>query len=549
MGCCETSNKKNIQVNISWEQINKVSKGICKIIIKGTSMNATGFFLDIYPTMKCLLTNNHVISQDMVNANSIIEIENDSGEKIELKLNKNERYIKCFDKPIDITIIQIKNSDMIDKYFQFLLYDTNYKNGYSNYEKQTIFALQHRLGNQLQFGSGIILKNINVGCSFAHDINTDVGSSGSPIILSSNSKVIGIHKSGNIKTKENYATYIGIIFEEINKDFNQQLIIKEPNINLLNKNEKPSKIVAILVVIPEYVNKEILIINSYENYLRNSLFTKMNLQDAKGDERLYNEEQIKQCEIKIDGEKIDFTYSLKFPTSGRHIITYTFKNKLTKCHCLFYNCPHFIVIDLSKFNAENVTDMRLMFYRCTHLVQVNLPKLNTKNLVNISGMFGFCHFIENIDLSYFETSNVTDMSMLFLFCFELKKIKFSSNFDTRNVANMNLMFGGCKSLKNIDVSNFNTQNVKDMSLLFSVCSSLKSLDLSNFNTQNVENMSLMFESCSSLSHLNLLNFNTQNVTNISKMFKGCNSLKKENIVSNDKKILNEYDKKLIYDEE
>ncbi len=44
MGCCETSNKKNIQVNISWEQINKVSKGICKIIIKGTSMNATGFF-------------------------------------------------------------------------------------------------------------------------------------------------------------------------------------------------------------------------------------------------------------------------------------------------------------------------------------------------------------------------------------------------------------------------------------------------------------------------------------------------------------------------
>ncbi len=537
MGCCESTNsiKKD---NITVEQMIIASKAICKIVIKGKNGNATGFFLDLYPTMKCLLTNYHVVSQDMVDANSFIEIENDAGVKIELKLNKNERYIKCINKPIDITIIEIKNSDIINKYFQFLEYDTNYKNGYKNYEKKTVFALQHRLGNKLQFGSGNILENI--GYSFAHNIPTDVGSSGSPIILSSNTKVVGIHKSGS--PNENYGTFIGIIFEEINKDFNPKLIINEQNNNILNKNEV-SKIVAILVVIPDNVNKDIPIINSYENSVRNSVLTKMNLIDNKGDERFYNEEQIKQCEIKIDGEKIDFTYSLKFPKSGRHIITYTFKNRLTKCNRLFYNCPNLVSIDLSKFNTENITDMSFMFYRCTYLFNVNIPYLNTKNLTNIAGMFGFCHFIENIDLSHFETSNVTNMNGLFLFCFKLKNIKFSSNFKTRNVIEMNSMFYGCESLYDIDLSNFNTQNVENMSLMFCGCSSLTSLNLSNFNTQNVKDMSLMLDGCSSLVYLNLLNFNTQNVTDMKNMFRGCDSLARNNLISNDEKILNEYNNK------
>ena len=42
----------------------------------------------------------------------IIEIYNK--EKYELKLNKNERYIKTYENPIDITIIQINDlNDMV----------------------------------------------------------------------------------------------------------------------------------------------------------------------------------------------------------------------------------------------------------------------------------------------------------------------------------------------------------------------------------------------------------------------------------------------------
>ena len=50
---------------------------------------------------------------------------------------------------------------------------------------------------------------------FQHDISTDVGSSGSPVILLSNSKVIGIHKKGS--KKFNLGTFIGVIIDELNK--------------------------------------------------------------------------------------------------------------------------------------------------------------------------------------------------------------------------------------------------------------------------------------------------------------------------------------------
>ena len=45
MGCCESEGNQK-SVNIPLEQMNKVSKSVCKINIKKNE-NATGFFLDI----------------------------------------------------------------------------------------------------------------------------------------------------------------------------------------------------------------------------------------------------------------------------------------------------------------------------------------------------------------------------------------------------------------------------------------------------------------------------------------------------------------------
>ena len=118
MGICDTTkqidekNLNNGKRTVKYDFIMKASKSVCRLYNKANNEYATGFFMDIYPSFKCLLTNYKVITQNMVDSNSVIKISNNSGVNEELKLNKNERYIKCLEI-YDITIIQIKASDKI----------------------------------------------------------------------------------------------------------------------------------------------------------------------------------------------------------------------------------------------------------------------------------------------------------------------------------------------------------------------------------------------------------------------------------------------------
>jgi len=234
-------------------------------------------------------------------------------------------------------------------------------------------------------------------------------------------------------------------------------------------------------IFPDDINKDIQIINSFENHKRIE-----KLEDKEDDYKYENEKEIKEnIEIRINGKKIEFSYLYKFIKEGKYKIEYIFKNYMTKTDFMFCHCTSLTNLNLSKFITQNVTNMSGMFYDCASLINLNL-----------------------------------------------------SNFKTQNATNMSEMFSGCKSLINLNLSNFNTQNVTDMSFMFSSCKSLTNLNLSNFNTRNVADMSFMFSSCISLINLNLSNFNTQNVIYMSEMLSGCNSLKKENIITEDNKIKN-----------
>ena len=130
---------------------------------------------------------------------------------------------------------------------------------------------------------------------------------------------------------------------------------------------------------------------------------------------------------------------------------------------------------------------------------------------------------------------------MFYLCNSLTYIDLS-NFNTQNVTNMHSMLCGCWSLTNINLTNFNTQNVTNMAQMFDGCCSLTSLDLSNFNTQKVTNMNWMFYYCKSLKYLNLSNFNTQNAGGyMGLMFEACLSLTKKNLITNDKRIILEFE--------
>ena len=236
-------------------------------------------------------------------------------------------------------------------------------------------------------------------------------------------------------------------------------------------------------------NKEIQIINSFENYQRME-----GIKSKKDDWKFNNEKEIEEnVQIKINDIDIDFTYTYRFPKVGIYKVEYIFNNNITKLNHMFYNC--------------------------SKIVNLFLPKLDTKNVTNMNSMFCRCNSLTNLGICKFNTQSVTDMGCL---------------------------FSDCISLKKVDISNFKTHNVKNMYCMFSCCNSLKTLNLSNFNTQNVTNMKYMFLNCKSLRKINIENFNSQNVTDMNWMFNGCHSLKKSDIETKDNIILKYFDKQRIY---
>ena len=314
--------------------------------------------------------------------------------------------------------------------------------------------------------------------------------------------LINKEKIENINTKK--------IYDEFNK------YEKDVDKNNISGN---NKIIGLININNDDINKEIPIINSYENY------KKMHKDEIKKEElKFKNEKEIKEnTEIKINGKKIDFSYYHKFIKEGTYNIEYIFKNNLTDINHMFYECKNLLNLDLSKFETKNINNMYRMFQDCKSLKKINLSNFNVQNVIDMSRMFEYCESLISLDLSYFNTQKLIYSNFMFYRCKSLKNLNIS-NFNTQNVINMSYMIYGLESLTNLNLSNFNTQSVTNMNAMFGCCKSLISLDLSNFNTQNVTTMTEMFKECKSLTCLDLSNFNTQNVTNMSGMFKECESL-------------------------
>ena len=508
------------------ELLNMAKKSVCKISTeKGNSKLigfGTGFFMRISDSLKYLFTNYRVVAKDAKEIK--IEINNQKN----IKINLENRNVKYFEKPIDITIVEIKESDIFYKEIEFLSYDSNYKQkGYLIYKNVDVFSIEYPHGQEAESASGKII-NIN-GNEFEHNIPTEKGSSGSPIILLNSNKnfiqVIGIHKNANTFKHINGGSFIGVIIEEIYTNLNR---IENNNINKeinksSNQNSNKIPLESLLYkysdsfILSEFLIddiSEIRIINSYEEQVNNTIlgslpsFASDLIFDSKYEEDLKNENEIKQCEIRINKELIPFEYIHKF-RKGKYIIKYSFKNNLKKINHMFFECKSLISIDLSNLNAHNIVDMSYLFSKCSSLKFINLSNFKSQNLKDINHMFDSCTSLEKINLS---------------------------NFNTESVSDMNHLFYGCSSLKSLDLSYFNTQNTVDMESMFENCSSLEKLDLSNFITQNVTKMNLMFYGCKNLKYLNLSNFGIDNTNNNSEMFGECNSLKSENIIVKDNRI-------------
>ena len=141
-------------------------------------------------------------------------------------------------------------------------------------------------------------------------------------------------------------------------------------------NDIYNEIVAEINIEKKDIDKEIRIINSFEEYKRNHINLKVD-----NELRYKNEKEIMDnCEIKIGEKKINFFYFIRFSKPGNYKIKYTFINNLTKTDFMFADCSNLHYLDLLNFNTQYVTNMACMFYRCNSLDTIKL-------LVFIIGIF------------------------------------------------------------------------------------------------------------------------------------------------------------------
>ena len=192
--------------------------------------------------------------------------------------------------------------------------------------------------------------------------------------------MIGILKNADMKSKDNYGSFIGEIFNN-NKDLNN---------NIKNAKIKNNYIIGEIYISKENVGKYIRIINSYEEYCRESKAS------IKQENR--NEKEIKECNIEINDNKIAFCYFFKFSKKGKYKIKYIFEKYLTEINNIFSDCFSLINLDLSNFNTQNATHMNGMFSNCSSLVNLNLSNFNTIKVISMSWMFSNCSSLTNLDL-------------------------------------------------------------------------------------------------------------------------------------------------------
>ena len=199
---------------ISLKQTEKIivqikSNSICRINYKGT-----GFFVKIPYKSKLLpvlITSNQAINIDDIQNNRNISIHLNKDMKIKTIKLDNNRLIYTNEK-LDITIIEIKENidnlninylELEDKIINYLKLDKIKLNKTESpdYLDESIYLLNYHKDKDIFVSYGKLL-DINNN-EIIHNSNIKGESSGSPILLINNQKLIGIHYSSSRNNKYN----------------------------------------------------------------------------------------------------------------------------------------------------------------------------------------------------------------------------------------------------------------------------------------------------------------------------------------------------------
>ena len=434
----------------------KYKSCLCKIKYK-TQDNpdsfGTGFFCEInddnIPFKKALFTNNHILDDNSIQVNKVIEFDYLNKPK-NIKITGKRRAFT--NEELDYTCIEILDKDKINNYFNI---DKSYFEQINKLKDLLIIVMQYPFGEELSIDKGAIIDIDVQNKNIKHNAPTEHGSSGSPLIRRyNNNLVLGIHQSG-IKDKNNnflynLATPFNVIIRDIKNKLNNTIQYKNI-INLIYHKEKENKHID-------------------PRYNPNNIF---------GEKFVENNKDNISLIINGNENKLVSEFNLNIGTNNIKIII---KNKLTKLENMFEYC----------ISLKNIDELKY---------------LDTQDVTNFSCMFNDCESLSNINaLQNWNVSNGNNFSFMFRGCSSLTDINALKNWNVSNGNNFEGMFIWCSSLTDLNaLQNWNVSNGNNFKGMFDYCSSLSDINaLQNWNVSNGNNFKGMFYKCKLLSNLNVL---------------------------------------------
>ena len=474
------------------------------------------------------------------------------------KISEDDDFLISFDYIIDNLV---KINTKIDKIFQIFLTSTLHENGV---ERKKIDENFGKISDDLIGFELDLIKNKAKGIFNISFIKNSQGQKMDRLI----NEVHPIVCASKIKKNNNIKIQIKIINKKLIFKINDKEIIKNEEINNINKLLAKQKIYISLITFGTSTSKLIIknfklikIIKPYAltynyNLINNNLNTiiikikdkynkNISINALKNMECYFDKSYIKEGIQKyyfqqffkddsielIPNEKINYINKnyifipvLKCLNNDEKEIfcegnVCYFEVKEKKKHLRKLEEKERIIITVNGNKNDKIDYLYSKFFEKNIPDEVYLNKIKIDNSTN---QITLTQDGDNaIEVCWKKKLN--SLEQMFYRCSSLVSIDLS-NIDTSNVNSTYSMFYGCSSLKSLNLSNFNTENVKDMNYMFYYCSSLTSLNLSNFNTENVDDMGGIFGYCSSLISLDLSNFNTKNVENMNNMFQYCSNL-------------------------
>ena len=503
--------QKNVVCNI---KINNVEKG--------------DGFLCFCPKTKAriLITDTRTFQEKDINDKNemVLILKNKENYSIDLKIPR----AYYMNQKEGIIMLEIKEEDNLNsgEDGNFVEFDDDINNNdTSKYNKKNIYLLPFELEKE-KFPIGKITKVNEKDDLIEHNCeNIKKNILYAPILLLENYKVIGFNRS---QTKgiflKKFLDEFEIRIEEQRKSEEQKKLKEEEQKKIeaqkkkeeqkrklnemLKLKEEKNKIILHLEIKQEDFGKEIYFLDSHYKGKKEAI----NEDDINFMESIENYKNKIKMNITLPNktEKKDMSFNNKFKPkkedkigneNNTYIIEIELPMKIKFCGYMFYNCSNITEVDLSKFDASEVTKMNDMFSYCTNIKTIKFKKQEINNVTNMNYMFNYCKNLEAIDLSQFNTRNVTHMGAMFQNCEKLEKIDLS-NFDTKNVIQFGCMFNDCYNLKEIIFSDkFTSSKAMFIPWMFYGCENLEKIDLTYFQIYHIQDRTKVFEGCDKLNKI------------------------------------------------